>query len=96
LVVAPELPKRKGALQIQGRLPFHSAPERASEMILQKQIEWFLADEQGSELAEYAVAVALLVAVGLVVYNTLGTAINDSQDGTAAKVTEASTKTFPF
>jgi len=48
-----------------------------------------LIDEQGAELAEYAVGVALLVAVALVVYKTLGNAINDKQSGTAAKVGNA-------
>jgi len=49
----------------------------------------FLADEQGAELAEYAVGVALLVAVALVVYKVLGTAINDENSGTGAKVESA-------
>ena len=53
--------------------------------------EKFLKDEQGAELAEYAVAVALLVAVALVVYKTLGTSINDQNSGTGAKVRSAST-----
>ena len=53
----------------------------------------FLRDEQGAELAEYAVAVALLVAVALVVYKTLGNAINDENSGTAAKVESTSTFT---
>jgi Flp pilus assembly pilin Flp len=53
----------------------------------------FLSDEQGAELAEYAVAVALLVAVALVVYKTLGNSINDSNSGTAAKVDSASSFT---
>jgi len=48
-----------------------------------------LIDEQGAELAEYAVGVALLVAIALVVYKTLGNAINDKQSGTAAKVGNA-------
>lgn len=48
-----------------------------------------LTDEQGAELAEYAVGVALLVAIALVVYKTLGNAINDKQSGTAAKVGNA-------
>ena len=52
-----------------------------------------LIDEQGAELAEYAVAVALLVAVALVVYSTLGNAINDQNSGTGAKVTSASSFT---
>jgi len=43
-------------------------------------------DEQGAELAEYAVGVALLVAIGVVVYKVLGNAVNDSNSGTAAKV----------
>ena len=49
----------------------------------------FLGNEQGAELAEYAVAVALLVAVALVVYKTLGTAINDENSGTGAKITSS-------
>lgn len=48
-----------------------------------------LQDEQGAELAEYAVGVALLVAIGIVVYKVLGNSINDSQSGTAAKVGSA-------
>ena len=50
----------------------------------------FLKDEQGAELAEYAVAVALLVAIALVVYKTLGSAINDQNSGTGAKVSGVS------
>ena len=46
-------------------------------------------DEQWAELAEYAVAVALLVAIAVVVYNLLGATINDSNSGTAAKVKNA-------
>lgn len=53
----------------------------------------FLKDEQGAELAEYAVAVALLVAVALVVYKTLGNAINDQNSGTGAKVESATSFT---
>jgi Flp pilus assembly pilin Flp len=49
-------------------------------------------DEQGAELAEYAVGVALLVAIGVVVYKVLGSAINDSQSGTAAQVGSAVSK----
>jgi Flp pilus assembly pilin Flp len=55
-----------------------------------------LQDETGAELAEYAVAVALLVAIALAVYNVLGQAIVDQNNGTAAKVQEAANKTFPF
>jgi Flp pilus assembly pilin Flp len=56
-------------------------------------INGFLNDEQGAELAEYAVAVALLVAIALVVYKTLGSAINDQNSGTGAKVLETTTFT---
>ena len=53
----------------------------------------FLKDEQGVELAEYAVAAALIVAIALVVYKTLGNAINDQNSGTGAKVLETTTFT---
>ena len=56
-------------------------------------INGFLKDEQGAELAEYAVAVALLVAIALIVYKTLGNAINDQNSGTGAKVLETTTFT---
>ena len=52
-------------------------------------VKKFLRNEQGAELAEYAVGVALLVAVAVVVYQVLGDAINDSNTGTAARVTSA-------
>jgi Flp pilus assembly pilin Flp len=48
-------------------------------------------DEQGAELAEYAVAVALLVAIAIIVYKILGQSINDSNSGTAARVKNAKT-----
>ncbi len=46
----------------------------------------FVNDEQGAELAEYAVAVALLVAIAAIVYAILGDAINDSNTGVAADI----------
>lgn len=49
----------------------------------------FLTDETGAELAEYAVAVALLVAIGLVVYATLGNGINDANESTATAIKSA-------
>ena len=52
-------------------------------------VKKFLRNEQGAELAEYAVAAALLVAIALVVYKILGDAINDSNTGTAARVSNA-------
>jgi Flp pilus assembly pilin Flp len=53
----------------------------------------FLMDETGAELAEYAVAVALLVAIALVVYNVLGTGINDANEATGSKIAEDRTFT---
>ena len=49
----------------------------------------FLFDETGAELAEYAVAVALLVAIGLVVYSTLGTGINTATEETGQAIQDA-------
>ncbi len=53
-------------------------------------IKNFLRDETGAELAEYAVGVALLVAIAVVVYQVLGDAINDSNAATGSKITDAS------
>jgi Flp pilus assembly pilin Flp len=36
----------------------------------------FLRDEEGAELAEYAVGVAIVVAIAVIVYQVLGDAIN--------------------
>jgi Flp pilus assembly pilin Flp len=49
-------------------------------------IKSFLRNEDGAELSEYAVAIALLVAIALIVYRILGDAIADRNSGTAAKV----------
>ena len=58
-------------------------------MNLKKSFLTLVKDEQGAELAEYAVGVALLVAIAIVVYKVLGDSINDSNSGTAAKVGSA-------
>jgi Flp pilus assembly pilin Flp len=50
----------------------------------------FLMSEQGAELAEYAVGVALLVAIAVVTYKLLGDSINDQNTGTAADINNAS------
>ena len=55
-------------------------------MNFKERFKALIIDEQGAELAEYAVGVALLVAIGVVVYKVLGNAINDSNSGTAARV----------
>ena len=49
----------------------------------------FLSDETGAELAEYAVAVALLVAIAIIVYRLLGNAINDSNSATGETIKNA-------
>lgn len=49
----------------------------------------FLKDETGAELAEYAVAVALLVAIAVVVYKVLGDAIWQSNTDTATDISNA-------
>lgn len=58
-------------------------------MNFKKSFLTLLKDEQGAELAEYAVGVALLVAVAIIVYKLLGDSINDSNSGTAARVGNA-------
>ena len=50
----------------------------------------FLMDETGAELAEYAVGVALLVAIGVVVYEVLGDAVWNSNSATGQDITGAS------
>jgi Flp pilus assembly pilin Flp len=59
------------------------------------QITRFMRDDTGAELAEYAVAVALLVAIGVIVYNILGQAIADQNSGTGAQV-KGVPRSFPF
>jgi Flp pilus assembly pilin Flp len=60
-----------------------------------KHITGFIKDEVGAELAEYAVAIALLVFIAVVVYNFLGQAIADENSGTGAQV-KGVPRTFPF
>lgn len=54
-----------------------------------ERIKNFLTDEDGLEIAEYAVAAALVIAIAVVVYALLGDAILDTQNGTAADVNNA-------
>ena len=60
-----------------------------------KPITSFVKDEVGAELAEYAIAVALLVAIASIVYSVLGQAVADQNSGTGAKV-KGVPRTFPF
>lgn len=55
----------------------------------------FLKDETGAELAEYAVAVALLVAIGVVVYSVLGQGISDANSQTGKDIQDASHTVVP-
>ena len=50
------------------------------------QLHKFLQDDQGAELAEYAIGVAILVAIALVVYRVLGTAVNVKMNTVANEV----------
>lgn len=49
-------------------------------------IKNFFTDESGAELAEYAVACAILVAIAVIVYNVLGEAINDKMNQVASDI----------
>ena len=51
-----------------------------------KELSRFLRDEQGAELAEYAIGVAILVAIAIVVYNVLGAAINTKMNEVASEI----------
>ena len=51
-----------------------------------KQIKKFLRDDRGAELAEYAVGTAILVAVAVVAYKVLGTAVNTKLNMVANEV----------
>lgn len=51
-----------------------------------RKVKNFLHDEQGAELAEYAVGVAILVAIALVVYRVLGQAVNVKMNTVANEV----------
>ena len=58
-------------------------------------LKQFLRDETGAELAEYAVAVALLVAIGLVIYSVLGQGISDANSQTGQDIQNASHSVAP-
>jgi Flp pilus assembly pilin Flp len=55
----------------------------------------FLMDETGAELAEYCVAIALLVAVALVIYQVLGQGLSDANSATAQEIQDASITVNP-
>jgi Flp pilus assembly pilin Flp len=49
-------------------------------------LEQFFKDEQGAELAEYAVACAILVAIAIIVYNILGDAVKTKMNQVADEI----------
>lgn len=51
-----------------------------------KRLQEFLADDSGAELAEYAVGVAIVVAIAVIVYQVLGDAINAKMISVAAEI----------
>ena len=51
-----------------------------------KRLSEFFRDEQGAELAEYAVGTAILVAVAIIVYKVLGDAVNTKMSATANEI----------
>jgi Flp pilus assembly pilin Flp len=51
-----------------------------------KYLKRFLSDQQGAELAEYAVGTAILVAVAIIVYKVLGDAVNVKMSTVANEV----------
>jgi Flp pilus assembly pilin Flp len=51
-----------------------------------KTFKGFLLDERGAELAEYAVGTAILVAIAIIVYQVLGSAINIKMNAVANEI----------
>ena len=51
-----------------------------------KTLKVFLHSESGAELAEYAVGTATLVAIAIIVYNVLGTAVNIKMNRVANEI----------
>lgn len=58
----------------------------SAEVLKVNSLKSFLTDEQGAELAEYAVGTAILVAVAIIVYKVLGDAVNVKMSTVANEV----------
>ena len=56
------------------------------EVLEVNHLKQFFSDEQGAELAEYAVGTAILVAVAIIVYKVLGNAVNIKMSTVANEV----------
>jgi Flp pilus assembly pilin Flp len=59
-----------------------------------KKLSQFVTSEAGAEIAEYAVAVAILVAIGVICYNEIANAIAYSENSTSSAIDAASGNTF--
>ena len=69
-----------------GEPGFHSPRFTRREVLEVNQLKRFFNDEQGAELAEYAVGTAILVAVAIIVYKVLGDAVNVKMSTVANEV----------
>jgi Flp pilus assembly pilin Flp len=70
-------------------------PSGDQERNSMKRILDFFTDDGGAELAEYAVAVALLVVIGVVVLSVLGQAILERNTDTGEDIRNTP-RQFPF
>jgi Flp pilus assembly pilin Flp len=56
------------------------------ELTQVKSLLQFLRDDEGAELAEYAVGTAILVAVALIVYEILGDAVYNKMNAVSGEI----------
>jgi Flp pilus assembly pilin Flp len=59
-----------------------------------KRLRQFVKNEAGAEIAEYAVAVAILVAIGVVCYNSIANAIAYNESSTASAIDASNDNPF--
>ena len=59
-----------------------------------KRLSLFVKSETGAEIAEYAVAVAILVALGVVCFNSIANAIAYSESSSASAIDGANDNPF--
>ena len=60
-----------------------------------KSLKSFLQDENGAELAEYAVGTAIVVAIAILVYQVLGDALNNRMNAVVDELDAAPAATPP-
>ena len=61
---------------------------------IMNRLSQFVKSETGAEIAEYAVAVAILVAIGIVCYNSIANAIAYNESSTASAIDAANDSPF--